>query len=203
VVSIRIRGDLGVGQSAGDQHQHLTLSVREARERGWLAGRRRCGEHGGEPVEEAAGDARRDDGVAGVDRPDGGDQLLRRRILQEERAGARPQRLDDVLVEVEGGEDDDAGHVAVALGDGTPRRLDAVELRHADVHQDDVGAGGLDQPQRLLAVARFADDRHVVLGLDDHSEPRAHEGLVVDDEDADHSAPPVTPPGCRGAGCAP
>ena len=36
--------------------------------------------------------------------------------------------------------------------------------------------------------ARLADDLQVVLGVEDHPEPRAHERLVVGDQDADAHA---------------
>ena len=42
--------------------------------------------------------------------------------------------------------------------------------------------------QRLGAVRGLTDDLDVVLGLEDHAEPRAHERLVVHDQDADHQA---------------
>ena len=41
-----------------------------------------------------------------------------------------------------------------------PGRLDAVHLRHPDVHQHDVGGELVDQPDRLDAVAGRADDLH-------------------------------------------
>ena len=40
----------------------------------------------------------------------------------------------------------------------------------------------------LGAVGSLADDLDVLLRLEDHPEPRAHERLVVDDEDPDHGA---------------
>jgi len=52
----------------------------------------------------ALGDGRRDQGVAGGDDVDGGDQLLRRDVLEQEAAGAGAERIVDVLVEVERGE---------------------------------------------------------------------------------------------------
>ena len=36
-----------------------------------------------------------------------------------------------------------------------------------------------------MTVARLADDLDVRLGLEDGPEPAAHDGVVVDDEDAD------------------
>ena len=68
-----------------------------------------------------------------------------------------------------------------------PRRLDAVEPRHADVHHDDVGP----QPQRRLhrlgAVLRLADDLEVGLDVEHGPEAAAHERVVVGDEDADRA----------------
>ena len=46
----------------------------------------------------------------------------------------------------------------------------------------------------LRAVVGLADDLEVVLDLEDHAEARAHEGLVVGDEDAQHGAVIARPP---------
>ena len=63
--------------------------------------------HAGELLDHPPGDRRREQRVAGRDRADGGDQLLGRVVLEHEAARARVQRLVDVLVEVEGREDQD------------------------------------------------------------------------------------------------
>ena len=82
---------------------------------------------------------------------------------------------------------------AAAAVDEPPGRLEPVEVRHADVHQDDVGVELAGCPERLLAVARLADDLDVRLRLEDHAEARAHESLVVDDQDTDaHASPSLT-----------
>jgi hypothetical protein len=60
--------------------------------------------------------------------------------------------------------------VAVAL-DERPRRGDPVEPRHADVHQRHVGGGDGEALERLAAVLRLADHRHVGLGVDHHPQP--------------------------------
>ncbi len=72
-----------------------------------------------------------------------------------------------------------AGLVAQA-----PRRLDPVELGHADVHQDDVGLQPLGLLDRVEAVGGLADDLEVILGVEDHAEPGADERLVVSDQQA-------------------
>ncbi len=74
---------------------------------------------------------------------------------------------------------------AVACGDPS-RRLDPVEVRHADVHQDDVGLERLDGFDRGESVGGFADDFEVGLGVEDDPEAGPHEFLVVGDQDAGH-----------------
>ena len=69
------------------------------------------------------------------------EQVGRLDALAEEAAGPAAQGLEDVLVGLEGGQDQHpyAGEVVVG-GDG-PGGGEAVHVGHADVHQDDVGAG--------------------------------------------------------------
>jgi hypothetical protein len=68
---------------------------------------------------------------------DRGDQVRARSLLEQEAAGARAERFVHVIVEVEGGEDDDLGRARARRGD-LPGRGDAVKHRHPDVHQDHV-----------------------------------------------------------------
>jgi hypothetical protein len=63
-------------------------------------------------------------------------QGLRRAVLEDEAARPGPQRVVDVLVEVEGGQDQHAG---VAGLDHPLGRGDAVQDRHPDVHENDIG----------------------------------------------------------------
>ena len=131
---------------------------------------------------------RRQQRLALRDDPDARGELLGRDVLEQEPGRAGAQRLVDVLVEVEGGEHQDAHRVLAGLREQPPRRLDPVELGHADVHQHDVGL----QPRGLLdgvePVGRLADHLEVVLGVEDHAEPGAHERLVVGDQQADAQA---------------
>ena len=95
------------------------------------------------------------------------------------------RRLVDVLVEVEGGEDDDArGAVA---GENLAGRREAVHPRHADVHQRHVRGEAARRRDRLLPVPGLGDDLHVGLGLDDHPEAAPDHRLVVGDQDPDHA----------------
>ena len=140
-----------------------------------------------ELLDDASRDRGREEGVARSDRVDGGDQLLGRLVLEDEAARACSQRLVDVLVEVERREDQ---HPRGAIGrEDAPRRLEPVELRHADVHEND----GRIESRRLLdglePVRRLRDDLDVLLAAEEHPEARPHHRLVVGDENADRHEP--------------
>ena len=62
---------------------------------------------------------------------------------------------------------------------------DAVELGHADVHEHDVGAVAVDGAEHAAAVVGLADDLDALRAGQHHPQPRAHERVVVDEQDAD------------------
>jgi len=67
------------------------------------------------------------------------DQHLWAGILEEKASGARPEGLADVLVGVEGGDDDDRQRILDAWSGEPAGGLDAVEARHSDVDEAHVG----------------------------------------------------------------
>ena len=91
-------------QSLGDQDEDFGFAFGELGELGGRVGWCRCG---GEALDEPAGDAGGEEGLAGGDDPDGVEDVFWSGVFEEEPAGAVAQRLVDVVVEVEGGEDDD------------------------------------------------------------------------------------------------
>ena len=106
-------------------------------------------------------DRRREQRVAVGHDPDRVDELLGRRVLDQEAAGARLECLEHVLVALEGRQDH---HPAVERGvrRDAPRRLEAVHVRHLDVHQHDIVITLGDCIECLAAVAR---DMHFVAAL--------------------------------------
>ncbi len=121
-------GDLGVREAAPEQREHLDLARRERVERGRA---HRGAQALGEPLEQPARHLRGEQGVAARDDADGLGELHAARVLQEEAARAGGDRVRHVLVEIEGGDDQDARRGVER--DELPRRADAVEHRHADV----------------------------------------------------------------------
>ncbi len=122
----------------------------------------------------------------------GGRELRRRDVFEQESARAGAQSVVDVLVEVEGGEDQDARLGLVVLGEDSASGLDAVKLGHASdrEHRHRVapltGIGVLGRPgrradpgrglavwDRRLRVLRCAQPERIAAG-DRQWVPRQH-----------------------------
>ena len=106
-----------------------------------------------------------------ADRADGPDELHRLGVLDEESAGARAQRLEDVLVELERREDDDADRRQPLVRGDRASGGETVEDGHADVHEHHVGHEPLRQLHRRFAVVGLPDDLDVVLGVEKPRKP--------------------------------
>ncbi len=66
-------------------------------------------------------------------------------------------------------------------------RFDAVEIGHADVHDDHIGLQGFCQGDGFAAVVGFADDCEIGLLLDEETQAAANEFVVVGEKDANFS----------------
>ena len=67
------------------------------------------------------------------------------------------------------------------------RRLDAVHLRHRDVHQDDVGPQRVRAGDRLDAVGRLADDRSCGRSCSISRNALRTAGVIVDDQNPERA----------------
>ena len=108
----------------------------------------------------------------------------------------RAERLFEITADVEAGgflaarrravgRDDHAGEAAPAIvGGERPQQLGAAHHRHVDVGQEQLHVGGLENGERLGAVARLEDfvDGHVG-ELDDALDHLAHHRRVVRNQD--------------------
>ena len=136
-------------------------------------------------------DAGGEQGVSAGHDADGGEELFGRLVLEQETAGSGAECFVHVLVEVERRQDEDPRRVIG--GEDPPRRLEPVELGHADVHQNDgwSKAGGL--VDRLEACTRLRHDFDVLLAREQHSKAGADHRLVIGDEHADcHDRSPLS-----------
>jgi hypothetical protein len=114
------------------------------------AGVRVAGHHRDQPTRHRGGEH----AVARVHVLDRADDVRRRRVLEQEAGRACLQRAQHELVGVEGGEHEHGGRVR--LRGEQPGGRDPVELRHADVHEDDVGPMEVDRGEHLAAVGGLA-----------------------------------------------
>src|SRR5437588_1095903 len=171
--------DLGIRQAASEQAQDVSLPG------GQLVERRVRRRPPRELLDQTARARRGEQCVTVVHRVNRRDELVRGRRLQQEPRRAGPERVDDVLVEVECREHQHANPVSAL--DDAPSGVDPVQPGHADVHQHDVRsrfAGTLDG---LVSVARLPDHLEVRLGVEDQPETGSHERLVVGEQNADHA----------------
>src|SRR5690349_20774392 len=180
---VELATDFGVGLAASDRDGDLALTFGEAVElfAGTTAALTAVGS--GHVPDQPAGDRGRQDRFAGRDGPDGADDVRGWRVFEQEAAGAGPQGTQDVVVGVEGREDDDLGRALAAAHDFGGRQ--AVHSRHANVHQHDAGLVFGDGAFDLAAVGGLADDLNVTGARQQHAEPGADQCVVVDDQHAD------------------
>ena len=110
-------------------------------------------------------------------------------VLEHEPTRTRDEGGVDVLVEVVGREDDDAG--GQSGSDDPSGGLDAIEDRHPHIDQRDIGDLRGDHLDGGGSVRCLTDDLDVVATVEDQPEPGAHERLIVDDRDADRHLGPT------------
>ena len=147
--------------------------------------RSRCGE---DVLPVLAGRERRDqrrvdERLAARDLLDRLEQRLVRRLLEHVAVRARLEPALEERPLAVGGEDE---HPRVGdARDDLLGRLDAVHLRHAEVHDHDVGAAPLGERDRGLAVGRLADDADVRRAQQREAQAFAHDLVVVRDQNGD------------------
>jgi hypothetical protein len=178
----QLRADRCIGQPAGHAagDRHLPLGQRRD-----LLGHHTRQWSGGEPLEQPPGHRGGQHRLPSGHDADGLHQVVRRHVLEQEPARPGLHGGVDVLVEVEGRQRQHARRRRCPR-EQPPGGLDAVESRHPDVHQDDVGPELDRQLDRRDAVTGLADDGHAGL-LQDQGEARPHQLLVVDDQHTHHA----------------
>jgi hypothetical protein len=185
---VQQRGDLRVGQAGADLGQHLAFPGGELGEAIAVRGPVGGGQVRQEAADQAARGGRSHYRVALVHAADGVQEFLRRRRLEQETAGAGAQRGERVLVQVEGGEDEDPGSFG-RLAD-LAGRGHAVHSRHPHIHDHHVGRDLARQPDGGGPVGCLADHGEVGLAAEHHGEAGPDQVLVVDEQHPDRHAAP-------------
>jgi hypothetical protein len=103
--------------------------------------------------------------------PDRRREVGRLGVFHEKAARAEAQRVEEILVESERGEYDDAHASEVGVGGDLTGGFQPVKSRHADVHEDHVGPELSGQVHDAGPVRRLADDLDVVAGVEQRLEP--------------------------------
>jgi hypothetical protein len=169
-------GDFLVGQAGRDQREHLAFAGGQVAEATHPPRRPRPG---GELRDQPSGDGGGQERLTGRDHPDGPDQLGRVGVLYQKAGRARAEAVEDVLVQLERGQDDHVHAVQAGLCGDPAGRLDAVQARHPDVHQQHVGLLLDGQPHRRVAVRHRTHDADVVLRVQQRREPGPDQLLVI------------------------
>jgi hypothetical protein len=110
-----------------------------------------------------------------------GHQVLGGQVLEQKTGGARFDRAIHVFIEIECRQDQDPG--PPTRRDDLLRSLNAVEIRHSNVHQENVGLLAERKLNCAFAIRSFADHLHVRLSFDYPSQARPDQLLVVSDCD--------------------
>jgi hypothetical protein len=112
-------------------------------------------------------------------------EQVRPGVLEQEAASAGAQGAEDVLIQVERGDDHDrhrVGHVGTRQ---PPGHLDPVEPGHPDVDEQHVRTQPGGHLDGLYAVRGLPDDVDAGLGTEDHHQPGPHQVLVIGHDDTD------------------
>jgi hypothetical protein len=139
-----------------------------------------------EERQQARGQARTEDGVSLPDPPDGAHHLLWGGALHQVAAGAGAQCGKNALVVLGHGQDQHPGP-GPPVGE-PPGGGEATDVRHRQVHDDDVGVELLGQPQGLRAGGRLADDDEIRLPAEDEAQALPEHRVVVGDQDPERCA---------------
>src|SRR6185312_12602170 len=149
------RGDLVVRQALGDQDDCFTFAAGQLPQTGRGSQVTRLGDV---PVDESAGDRGREQRVTPRGDAYGVQEVLRLDVLDEEAGGAGAQRVEDVFVEAVVGQDHDVHPGQGRVRRDEPGRLDAVQHRHLDVDERDVGHVTLGESDPLAVFALSLHD---------------------------------------------
>ena len=168
----------GVVVALRDQLEHLALALGELGER--LRGVARARHR--EVLDHALRDVGPEDRLAAADRRDRAHDVVLIGALEQVALGAGAHGREDGVVVLEHRQHEHAD--VRALGDDLARRLDAVELGHVQIHDDDVGLQRLGGGDRLGAGRRLAHDLRLAERREQRAEPSAEDRMVVGDEDA-------------------
>src|SRR6266568_577685 len=180
--------DLGVGQPPSDQSQRFSLSAGQFPKPHGQPRRYTVARAPHQVLDEPSGHRRCQQRLPCRDHPHCIGQFVTADVLEEKPTRPGPQRVVDVLVQVEHRQHEDLHGRDRA---DPPCRLNAVHAGHPDVHQHYVRAKCARGANGLVSVCRLTDDSDVGLRVKNHGEAAAEQILIIGDEDAHHAPYPT------------
>jgi hypothetical protein len=103
----------------------------------------------------------------------------RRYVLEEEAACPRSQRREYVLVDIEGGQHEHPDPGCPRVGGYLPGRLNAVQQRHPDVHEQHIRTLPAGQRDRLFPGGCLPGELHVTSQAELDPEAISHQRLII------------------------
>ncbi len=128
--------------------------------------------------QEFAGQGREDEGFSGERQSNRVEKVGWCNSFEEEPGCSRTERLIDVFVELEGGQNDDA-RWRFKASDQFLGGVETVAVGHPNVHEYDIWVESGYDFDDLVAVCCFSDDTKIGLVVDDGSQPDSDHRVVV------------------------
>jgi hypothetical protein len=170
VTDVEMAGDRCAGQAASDEAEHFELPVGEFVEEAFgMTGR---------PADQGGG---REGVLAGANPAQGLDQSFGRGGLREITGSAHGTAATGEEVFVEQGVDQD-GKAGLPLLEFL-EEIEAAASGEADVEDDEIGEGGIDQGEGFWGGAGFGDDFEVVGEGEEMGDAPTEEGLGIHHDD--------------------
>jgi hypothetical protein len=185
----QMHGDLLGAPAFGDELQHFPFAGRQRGNRRGAAG----GSAADAFLYDDIGHPRADVFAADHHRMDGFHHLVEGPVFQQIAGCPGAERLNEKTPVGVHRENDDLH--GIILRQDLPRRIDAVQERHRDIHHDDIDGLLTRRMHRFTAVIHFGDYLHIRFLVYQHPEPLPEYLVIIGDHDAylrlfQHIVPP-------------
>src|SRR5437660_8125391 len=113
------------------------------------------------------------------------ENLFAWRILEQIAVRASLDGVNNALIVIKGGKDDNARH-AWLLTQATDG-FNAIHYRHFEIEQEDIWVELHDLANCFFAVGTFRDHLEIWLGLQQSAKTLAHNRVIIGEQDTHHS----------------
>src|SRR5688572_325964 len=121
-----------------------------------------------------------------MDRPDGVEQIRMERVLEQVTLSAGLESAENMYIALVRRQHDDP--CVRKLRSNGDERVEAIHLRHLNIHQRHVRMVRTESLDRFATVGGLCYHRHIRLNPNETGDPIAHHGMVVHRENLDGRA---------------